>query len=133
MTLLMAGGELAIKVADSPAVKRWPLSSSLPRSRPVHPTQLYSTLDGLILALFLWAWYPYRRRDGEVTAWMFTLYPITRFLMESIRTDELKNIFGMTISQNISLLLLALGVGLWCYLLREAPRVHFRGAMEGAG
>ncbi len=120
-------------VAGDPQPKRWKLASPLPRSRPVHPTQLYSTLDGLILAIFLWAWYPFRRRDGEVTAWMITLYPISRFLMESIRTDEPKNLLGMTISQNISLALLVLGIALWCYLLRQAPRVSFAGAVEGAG
>jgi phosphatidylglycerol:prolipoprotein diacylglycerol transferase len=130
-SLLTASGEVALNIAGSPETKRWKLASSLPRSRPVHPTQLYSTLDGLILAFFLWAWYPFRRRDGEVTAWMITLYPITRFLMESIRTDEAKNILGMTISQNISLVLLVLGVALWCHLWRAAPRVHFRGALEG--
>jgi phosphatidylglycerol:prolipoprotein diacylglycerol transferase len=131
-SLLTVSEELEITVAGDPQPKRWKLASPLPRSLPVHPTQLYSTLDGLILALFLWAWYPFRRRDGEVTAWMITLYPITRFLMESIRTDEPKNILGMTISQNISLVLLLVGIGLWCHLWRQAPRVHFGGALAGA-
>ena len=41
-------------------------------------------------------------------AWAATIYPITRFLMEIIRTDE-GPVFGTTlsISQNISLLILA--------------------------
>jgi phosphatidylglycerol:prolipoprotein diacylglycerol transferase len=131
-SLLTVRGELEITVAGDRRPKRWNLSAERPRSRPVHPTQLYSTLDALILSFFLWAWYPFRRRDGEVTAWMITLYPITRFLMESIRTDEPKNIFGMTISQNISLALLALGLVLWYSLWRQAPRLHFRPALESA-
>ena len=48
--------------------------------------------------------------------------------MESIRTDELKNIFGMTISQNISLVLLVTGIGLWAYVLRGREGLFFRGA-----
>ena len=61
---------------------------SLPRSQRVHPTQLYSAVNGLLVALFLWAVYPFRRRDGEVLAWAFVIFPITRFLMEWVRTDE---------------------------------------------
>jgi len=54
----------------------------------IAPTQLYSTLNGSVLFLFLWAYFPYRRRDGEVAALLMTLYPVTRFLLEVIRTDE---------------------------------------------
>lgn len=126
ISLLTTSGEVAITIAGDPQTKRWKLDAPLPRSRPVHPTQLYSTIDALLLCLFLWAWYPYRRRDGEVTAWMITLYPITRFLMESIRTDEPKNLLGMTISQNISLLLLLLGIGLWAVLLQRPPGTYFK-------
>jgi phosphatidylglycerol:prolipoprotein diacylglycerol transferase len=92
------------------------------RSRPVHPTQLYSAIDGAILGWLLWSFFPYRRRDGEAIALLLTIHPITRFLLEIIRTDE-PAVFGtgLTISQNVSLALLACGVGLWWYLSRQ-PR-----------
>jgi phosphatidylglycerol:prolipoprotein diacylglycerol transferase len=92
------------------------------RSLPVHPTQIYSAIDAAILAWLLWSYYPFRRRDGEVTALMLTIHPITRFLLEIIRTDE-PAVFGtgMSISQNISLVLLAVAAGLWWYL-RQQPR-----------
>jgi phosphatidylglycerol---prolipoprotein diacylglyceryl transferase len=47
---------------------------------------------------------------------------MTRFLLEIIRTDE-PAVFGtgLSISQNISILLLACGVGLWWYISRQ-PR-----------
>jgi phosphatidylglycerol:prolipoprotein diacylglycerol transferase len=98
----------------------------LPRSLPVHPTQLYSTIDGLILCFLLLAFDPFRRRDGALTALMMTVYPITRFLVESIRTDEAA-IWGtpFTISQNISLAILAVAIGLWIYILRQPPRLAF--------
>ncbi len=130
MSLLTASSEVVLGIAGDPRLKRWKVGE-LPPSRRVHPTQLYSSLDGLVLCLFLYAWYPYRRRDGEVTAWMITLYPISRFLMESIRTDERKDILGMTISQNISLLLLLLGMTLWAYIRRQPAGTHFRTSSSG--
>jgi phosphatidylglycerol:prolipoprotein diacylglycerol transferase len=94
---------------------------SLPdRSRPVHPTQIYSAIDAALVGWFLWAYFPFRKRDGEVIALLLTIHPVTRFLLEIIRTDE-PPVFGtgMSISQNISILLLACGVGLWWYLSRQ--------------
>ncbi len=94
--------------------------NALPRSVPVHPTQIYSAINGLVVCLFLWFVFPFRRRDGEVLAWGLTVFPITRFLMEWVRTDEPQNfLFGMTISQTISVGLLTLAVGLWLYLLAK--------------
>jgi phosphatidylglycerol:prolipoprotein diacylglycerol transferase len=92
------------------------------RSRPVHPTQVYSAIDAAILAWLLWAYYPFRRRDGEAIALLLTIHPVTRFLLEVIRTDE-PELFetGMSISQNISILLLAVAGLLWWYISRQ-PR-----------
>jgi phosphatidylglycerol:prolipoprotein diacylglycerol transferase len=92
------------------------------RSRPVHPTQLYSAIDAGLLGWLLWSFYPFRRRDGESLAMLLTVHPITRFLLEIIRTDE-PAVFGtgMSISQNISIALLACGTALWWYL-SKLPR-----------
>ena len=70
----------------------------------------------------LWSFYPFRRRDGEVLALLLTIHPVTRFLLEIIRTDE-PAVFGtgMSISQNISVLLFAAGIALWWWLSRQ-PR-----------
>ncbi|MFV2067121.1 MAG: prolipoprotein diacylglyceryl transferase [Pirellulales bacterium] len=91
-------------------------------SLPVHPTQLYSSITAALLCFFLWSYYPFRRHDGEVTALMLTLYPILRLLLEIIRTDE-RAVFhtGLSISQNVSLLLLLGIVGLWVYVLSRPP------------
>jgi phosphatidylglycerol---prolipoprotein diacylglyceryl transferase len=99
-----------------------PAVSPPERSRPVHPTQLYSAIDAGLLGWLLWAYFPFRGRDGEAIALLLTIHPITRFLLEIIRTDE-PAVFGtgMSISQNISLGLLACGAGLWWYLSRQ-PR-----------
>ena len=100
----------------------------LPRSLPVHPTQLYSTIDALILCLLLLCYDRFRRRDGELTALMMTIYPVTRFLIEKIRIDEgpIWNT-GLHISQNISLGILAAAVCLWIYILRRPAKLAFGG------
>lgn len=89
------------------------------RSQPVHPTQIYSTINaGLVLLLLLFA-EPFLPRTGQLTALMLTIYPTTRFLLEMIRRDEAA--FGptsMTISQNISVLLLLVAVAIWAYVSR---------------
>lgn len=97
-----------------------------PRSRslPVHPTQIYSAVNAALLAWVLWSFYPFRTRDGEVTALMLTTYPIARFLLEIIRIDE-SAVFGtgLSISQNISVVLFVLALCLWFFLRQRAPGV----------
>lgn len=98
-------------------------SAALPaRSLPVHPTQLYSAIDAGLLCWFLWSYYPFRRRDGEVTAWMLILHPISRFLLEVIRVDE-SAVFGtgLSISQNFSIVFFVLALAGWGLLLRQQP------------
>ena len=92
------------------------ISTDAHRSLPVHPTQLYSALDGLILLLLLTAYYPLRRRDGEVMALMMVAYPVTRFLIERLRSDEPGMVFGLTISQAISAVVFVAGLAYWAYL-----------------
>jgi phosphatidylglycerol:prolipoprotein diacylglycerol transferase len=101
-----------------------PLEQARFGSMPVHPTQLYSVLDAAIICWFLLAYEPLKTRDGQVGAWVCTLYPITRFLIEAIRSDE-PAVFGtgFTISQNISLAILAFGISLWIWLWRQPPKV----------
>lgn len=113
------GASLSVGVAGQPENRNWQLPAR-PWSHPVHPTQLYSSLNGFVLAFLLWTYYPFRRRDGEVIALLMTIYPITRFIMEIIRTDETSFAgTGLTISQNISLALLASAVVLWLAISRR--------------
>ncbi|MBN2216277.1 MAG: prolipoprotein diacylglyceryl transferase [Pirellulales bacterium] len=92
------------------------------RSRPTHPTQIYASINAMVIFLFLLAYAPFRRRDGEVFALMLTIYPITRFLLEVIRTDEGASLgTGLSISQNLSLLLLLAIAAFWFYLCKQ-PR-----------
>ncbi len=94
------------------------IGAESPRSLPVHPTQLYSVVDGLLLMTLLLAYFPLRKRDGEVMALLMVTYPVTRVLIEYLRSDELVFFAGMTISQNISVLVLACGALFWFFLRR---------------
>jgi phosphatidylglycerol---prolipoprotein diacylglyceryl transferase len=95
-----------------------------PSSLAVHPAQLYAALDGLFLLGLLTWYYPRRRRDGEVMALLMTSYPITRFLIDCLRDDEGPVFAGLTLSQNISVALLACGLIAWSRLAR-LPRGRY--------
>jgi phosphatidylglycerol:prolipoprotein diacylglycerol transferase len=114
--------KLILKMEARTTTVELPAADPPARSRPVHPAQVYSAIDAGLLAWFLWAYYPFRRHDGEVIALLLTIHPISRFMLEIIRTDEPAVCgTGLSISQNISLLIFVVAVGLWVYLLRQ-PR-----------
>ena len=96
------------------------------RCLPVHPTQLYSSASAAIICLILFLFwkraqkYPARflTQSGSTFSLMFILYGIMRFNIEYLRDD---NPFeyawwavykGGTVSQNISIYLMVLGVTL---------------------
>ncbi|MBM4021012.1 MAG: prolipoprotein diacylglyceryl transferase [Planctomycetes bacterium] len=87
----------------------------------VHPAQLYAAIDAALLALLAMAFTPLARRAGEVFALVLTLHPIARLLLEEIRVDEPAALgTPLSISQLVSLVLLALAVGLWWWIVRGA-------------
>jgi phosphatidylglycerol:prolipoprotein diacylglycerol transferase len=113
---------------DSPPweaeVNRGLIPPTAEHSLRLHPTQLYSTIDGLILLTLLTAYFPIRRRDGQVMGLLMLTYPVTRFLIEHLRNDEGVFFAGMTISQLISVGLLGFGLVYWAALSRLPSRPH---------
>lgn len=90
-------------------------------SLPVHPTQLYATINGLILSGLLAAFFHVRRRHGAVIGLLFVLYPVSRVLEELIRTDNPHDVFGLTISQFVSLCMFLFGVAYLYILYTRLP------------
>jgi len=129
--------QIAIETSKQGAAATWPIAHPFARSEPVHPTQLYSTTNAMAMCLFLLACAPFCRRDGVIWASFLTLYPITRFLLEMIRTDEpgffLQGVLGpgLTISQTVSVLLLVVAGVFWAYvLMKPAKRRPLSGVAE---
>jgi phosphatidylglycerol:prolipoprotein diacylglycerol transferase len=91
------------------------------RSLPVHPTQLYSSVNALLLAVLVALVFPFRRRHGQVIALLLTLYAITRFLLEIIRTDEGEIVAQLTISQSVSVAMAMAMLALWVYVYLQPP------------
>ncbi len=91
-----------------------PLAPIRQRSLPVHPAQLYASLNALVIGLFLLAYSPFCRWPGQLFASMLALYAVTRFLLEIIRTDE-PGVWplGLSISQNISIVILLAVAVFW--------------------
>ncbi len=92
---------------------RWSVKPLPERSLPIHPTQIYSAIDAVLLCGFLLAWIPFRKHHGELLALTLVLHSISRFLLEHIRTDE-SPVWGtgLSISQNISVGMFLIGTGL---------------------
>ena len=100
----------------------------------LHPTQIYSSVLGFILAGVL-VWF-FRRRpfEGFVLGLMLVLYPINRFALELIRNDE-KGQLGtsLTISQLISIVLFISGISLLVWLSRKGDSAPPRASMAQTG
>ena len=80
----------------------------------VIPTQLIESGANLLVFLFL-LWFTRKRRKGYTTLFVYLMiYAVVRFLIEFLRGDEIRGIFGMfSTSQWISIGLFILGaVGL---------------------
>lgn len=111
----------------NPQQKQYLTENDKLRSLPVHPTQLYSSLYGLFIAVFLFLFWKRGQKakqnnknkfltaPGSAFAIMFILYSIARFSVEFVRGD---NPFeyswwaiykGGTISQNLVIYLFLLG------------------------
>jgi prolipoprotein diacylglyceryltransferase len=90
------------------------------RSLPVHPAQLYASLDGFLLAALLSMIFYRRKRHGVVFGWLLLLYPVCRIAEEIIRVDNPHDTVGLTISQFISVLILIGGV-VWMVAVHRMP------------
>ncbi|MCA9134662.1 MAG: prolipoprotein diacylglyceryl transferase [Planctomycetales bacterium] len=57
-------------------------------SLPVHPSQIYASINALLLCLLIWQLQPLPSRDGVVFLIAILLYAVSRFLLEGVRSDE---------------------------------------------
>jgi phosphatidylglycerol---prolipoprotein diacylglyceryl transferase len=116
-------------VPDMALVVRGYLGADQDFSLQLHPTQLYSALNALILFALTSTYFYYRPRNGSVIALGAITYAITRFTIEFLRDDEVGQ-FGtpLTISQWLSIVMFVFALGFVAWLsrqpmLRQASRV----------
>jgi len=92
-------------------------------SNPTKPAQVLGIINGLLLTALLLAFYRHRRAEGQVFLLMMIMYPITRFLLESIRHDDPLNVIHSqwTHNQISSVVIVATGLVLWQVTARLTP------------
>ena len=103
--------------------RKYLVDKDLYRCLPVHPTQLYSSINGGILALILYLFWRrgqkaeisqnYKKlfiKPGCTFGLMFIVYGISRFFIEFLRDDNPFGFDGLTISQNIGIAMVIFGV-----------------------
>jgi phosphatidylglycerol:prolipoprotein diacylglycerol transferase len=93
-----------------------------PLGIPLHPTQLYEAGAELLILVFLLATEKKGRTFPGRTFWLYMfLYAISRFVIEIYRGDPRGEMFGMSTSQVISVVLAPLSLIMLVYLARTTP------------
>jgi phosphatidylglycerol:prolipoprotein diacylglycerol transferase len=113
--------------AGSPAFNQQRIEGLLPpgatHSLPVHPTQLYESLNGLILLGLLFLVRRYRRFSGEMFVAFTMGYAVLRYFVETLRADEQRgNIGPLSTSQFIGVATFAAGALLLAWLYARYRR-----------
>lgn len=92
------------------------------RTVPLQPAQVYGIVNALLICGILLAYSRLRRREGTIFPLMLILYPITRFVLESIRGDNPHSLFSFQLTHNqyTSIGTVVLGIVMWA-LLAAAP------------
>lgn len=97
------------------------LNVGTPLNVPLHPTQLYESLAGLVILLTLLAIERRGRSLPGRTFWQFVLmYAVSRFIIEFFRGDDRGMVSMFSTSQIISLVLAPLSVVMLWWLSRRA-------------
>ena len=85
----------------------------------LHPTQLYEAgATALIFAFLLWL-RRHRSFDGQIILTYAALYAVARFVIEFWRDDPRGEIFGLSTSQAIAVLLFVGSVAVYIYRIRQ--------------
>jgi phosphatidylglycerol:prolipoprotein diacylglycerol transferase len=86
-----------------------------PMTLPIYPTQVYESISMFLLFLFLLAYTPFRRHDGQVIAVLMIGYGFHRYFNEMLRGDIRPTGF----ENWTSLVLIAAGAALFVWLWRQ--------------
>ncbi len=119
----LGGGGCAVTYPVGSHVWRHQLEQGLigyyDRPLAVYPVQLLEAAANLLIYALLVVHYRRRRREGEQVALYAALYAPVRFVLEALRADPRMAVGPFSISQAISLAILAFAVSLALYLRRH--------------
>lgn len=95
-------------------------------SAPVHPNQIYLSLNGLLLFILMsWVWKKYRHREGLTFGLYGVCYGIFRFLLEFFRDEPLTSLIPqLNVSQVFSLAAAGAGCLFLLYRFRSYSRTR---------
>jgi len=108
--------------ADSVWAVTYPEGSHAGHSLPVYPSQLFEAAGNFLIFVILMLAWRRRKLEGQQVVIYCILYAVLRFFIEDLRSDERATLGPFTISQAISLALLAFGLGLNTVLWRKKER-----------
>jgi phosphatidylglycerol:prolipoprotein diacylglycerol transferase len=96
--------------------------SLAPKGVPLHPAQVYSSLNGLLIFLVLVGLKRIKRFEGQIFWTYVLLYGVTRFALEYFREDE-RGMFiqGMfSTSQLFGLIMVVIAIAIMIILRRRS-------------
>ena len=95
--------------------------SLAPKGVPLHPTQLYSSLNSLFIFLLLAGLGRIKSFDGQIFWAYVLLYGVTRSILEHFRGDERGMFLGgmLSISQLIGLIMAVIAIAMMIILRRR--------------
>ncbi|HTU94158.1 MAG TPA: prolipoprotein diacylglyceryl transferase family protein [Gemmataceae bacterium] len=113
---------LKVKHADGQEEELPPIA---PRTLGLHPTQLYEVVSMALMFLVLTAYYPLRRRPGQVMAVLMAGYGVHRYLNELLRDDPRPQ----GLESYTSIVLVVVGIALWTYLQLQSTKPETKEAV----
>jgi len=93
----------------------------MPRSLPVHPTQLYASGAALLIFVVLSIYYNRPRHVGQVVSLFGVLYAVYRFVNEFFRGDSVPYSFGLTVYQVLCIGLFIVFTAAWLTCRKRMP------------
>jgi phosphatidylglycerol:prolipoprotein diacylglycerol transferase len=91
---------------------------------PIHPTQIYMSIDAFLILGALVMLYRRKRFHGQIVSAYVFLYTLTRFFVEFVRGDADRGAGLVSSSQVLGLLLSGIAAGSYLYLDARHRRSH---------
>jgi phosphatidylglycerol:prolipoprotein diacylglycerol transferase len=99
-------------------------AAPVPLDKTLHPVQLYESAANFIVFAILYRMCSKEHRPGQVIGWYLVLYSTVRFFVEFFRVHEQSLVGPFSLTQWISLGLLALGAGILVHVSRKSASLE---------